>query len=471
MNKLIASPATRLLTAAGGFITALCAARELNETYDYYMRHLLNGFSNFLKLPIAVALLLFLVCAALFSLSVWNNRGKKMPFWRRADISYLAVLAWCAEFVCIFFVRRSRENSLRIFLLSLAVYTVFVLIAAEVLSRLRDKAIGKTLYWRRFFRLYPLKKPAGFLTALMLAGIVLYLCVLCPVSILRTEPYLYTRTSTNESFLLSPYSELPNAPNFTVYFFAIFALGALTYLCSFILTLSKEYEELNAEKVRAERFKAELITNVSHDIRTPLTSIINYVDILKALPVERADFTEYVAILDKKAARLKTLIGDLMEASKAGTGNLSVELKEIDLPEIVGQIAGEFEDRFIERDLTLVLRQPNQPVTARADSGHLWRVLENLFGNAAKYALPGTRVFAEIALAGSRPVFALKNVSQNPIDIPAETLAEQFMRGDRSRHTEGSGLGLYIAKSLVELMGGEFAVRASGDLFEVVIGF
>lgn len=469
MKKILASPATRLLAAAGGFIAAQCAARELNETYDYYMRHLLNGFLNFLKLPIAVALLLFLVCAALFSLSVWNNRGKKMPFWRRADISYLAVLAWCAEFVCIFFVRRSRENSLRIFLLSLAVYTVFALIAAEVLSRLRDKAIGKTLYWRRFFRLYPLKKPAGFLMALVLAGIVVYLCVLCPVNILRTDPYL--QTMDGRELLFSPFTDFPNPPDLTLYLFSLFALGALTYLCSFILTLSKEYEELNAEKVRAERFKAELITNVSHDIRTPLTSIINYVDLLKALPVERADFTEYVAILDKKAARLKTLIGDLMEASKAGTGNLSVELKEIDLPEIVGQIAGEFEDRFIERDLTLVLRQPEQPVTARADSGHLWRVLENLFGNAAKYALPGTRVFAEIALMGSRPVFALKNVSQTPIDIPAETLAEQFMRGDRSRHTEGSGLGLYIAKSLVELMGGEFAVRASGDLFEVVIGF
>ena len=469
MKKMLASPVIRLITVIGGFVAALCAVRDLSGTYNYYVGHFLGGFLNFLELPAAVALVLFLVCAVLFSLSVWNNSKKKTPFWRRVDISYLAVLAWCAEFVCIFFVRRSRENSLNVFFLSLAAYAVFVLFAAELLSRIRDKHLAKTLYWRRFFRRYTLKKPAGLLTALLLAGIVLYLCVLSPISVLRTEPYLYTAEG-RESVLLH-FTDFPSPPDFTVFLFSLFALGALTYLCSFILTLSKEYEELNAEKVRAERFKAELITNVSHDIRTPLTSIINYVDLLKNLPVERVDYAEYVAILDKKAARLKTLIGDLMEASKAGTGNMSVERKEINLPEIVGQIAGEFDDRFTERDLTLVLRQPEQSVSVMADNAHLWRVLENLFGNAAKYALPGTRVFAEISVMNAKPVFSIKNVSQNPIDIPAEALAEQFMRGDRSRHTEGSGLGLYIAKSLTELMGCVFTVRASGDLFEANIMF
>jgi len=236
--------------------------------------------------------------------------------------------------------------------------------------------------------------------------------------------------------------------------------------------MSAEYDKANAGKIRAERFKAELITNVSHDIRTPLTSIINYVDLLKALPVEHPDFTEYVGILDRKAARLKTLIDDLMEASKASTGNMNVDMREIDLCEIAGQIAGEFDEQFTERNLTLVLRQPDQPVTANADSGHLWRVLENLFGNMAKYALPGTRVFAEIGLCDGKPTISLKNTSQNPIDQSGgDMLTEQFIRGDRARQAEGSGLGLYIAKSLVELMGGRFEIRASGDLFEVEIAF
>jgi len=232
-----------------------------------------------------------------------------------------------------------------------------------------------------------------------------------------------------------------------------------------------EYDKANAEKVRAERFKTELITNVSHDIRTPLTSIINYIDLLKTLQIENTDFAEYVGVLDRKAARLKTLIDDLMEASKAGTGNMSVDLCEINLTEIMGQIAGEFDEQFAERGLTLVLRQPDQPVFTIADSRHLWRVLENLFGNAVKYSMPETRVFAEIILRDEGTVFTMKNTSKNHIDLSGDALTEQFMRGDRARLSEGSGLGLYIVKSLVELMGGRFAIHVTGDLFVVEVIF
>jgi len=246
---------------------------------------------------------------------------------------------------------------------------------------------------------------------------------------------------------------------------ALLLFNALSYFCAFVLGLSKDFEAANEEKLRAERFKAELITNVSHDIRTPLTSIISYVDLLKALPVEHDKFQEYIAVLDKKSARLSTLISDLMEASKAGTGNLPVHIEEIDLAEIAGQIAGEFDDGFARRGLTLVLRLPEQPVLVRADPAHLWRVLENLFGNAAKHALQGTRVFAELNQCDEQIVFSLKNTSQNPIDLNDDALMEQFIRGDRARNTEGSGLGLYIAKSLMERMGGQLAIEVDGDLF------
>ena len=150
---------------------------------------------------------------------------------------------------------------------------------------------------------------------------------------------------------------------------------------------------------------------------------------------------------------------------------MSVDFRNVDLSEIVGQIAGEFDDQFKEHGLTLVLRQPEQPVLANADNRHLWRTLENLFSNAVKYALPGTRVFAEIDLRDGSAVLSLKNTSQAPINQSGEALTEQFIRGDRARQTEGSGLGLYIAKSLVELMGGQLIIRASGDLFEVEIVF
>jgi signal transduction histidine kinase len=163
------------------------------------------------------------------------------------------------------------------------------------------------------------------------------------------------------------------------------------------------------------------------------------------------------------------LIGDLMEASKAGTGNVDVDMQEVDLIEMVGQVAGEFDDRFNEHDLTLVFRQGDEPVRLRADGRHLWRVLENLFGNIVKYALPGTRVFAEIAQRDDGVFLSLKNVSKNPLDVSGDALTEQFIRGDRARQTEGNGLGLYIAKSLVELMGGRFTIRATGDMFEAEV--
>jgi signal transduction histidine kinase len=158
-----------------------------------------------------------------------------------------------------------------------------------------------------------------------------------------------------------------------------------------------------------------------------------------------------------------------MDASKAGTGNVNVTLKPVDLTELVGQVSGEFNDLFIARNLTLALRQPGETVFAIADSRHLWRTLENLFSNTIKYSLAGTRVFAELSQSEEESVFTMKNTSKTPIDLSGDALTEQFIRGDKARESEGSGLGLYIAKSLVELMDGQFEIRTSGDLFEVEI--
>jgi signal transduction histidine kinase len=264
---------------------------------------------------------------------------------------------------------------------------------------------------------------------------------------------------------------------------ALAVAGVLNYLCYFISSQAERYEQANEEKLRAEHFKSELLASVSHDIRTPLTSIINYTDLLgKLSPPEgesgggvefEANFHEYVSVVSRKSARLKTLLNDLIEAAKLTSGNVPVTVENVDLGEIVGQVAGEWDDQFTERGLTLVLRQPEEPVMVEADRNHLWRVLENLFSNVSKYALSGTRVFSEITAPAqdAAATFTLKNTSEDPIDLPAEMLTEQFIRGDRSRHTEGSGLGLYIAKSSVEAMGGTFTIQADGDLFEAQIRF
>ena len=440
----------------GGYAASLSAVRGLSRSFSYYMARYIG---DFLRFGLTDSLIFFCVCFALYIFLVWkSDRPAAFRFMRRPDMMLLIVLAAVLFQACYSYVRYSGEAAALLLLPPLA-YAAVMLSAAETARRIRDKRVGETLYWLRFFRLYPLTRPVGLLMALLLPGI-----CLC-YWFVRPAPFMQSVFTGEYAVAARPLS------NVSLQFFFCFALSALTYFCAFVLSQSAEYDKANEEKIRAERFKSELIANVSHDIRTPLTAIISYVDLLKALPVDNPDFAAYTDILDKKAARLKTLIDDLMEASKAGTGNLSVELREIDLTEIVGQIAGEFDDQFGARDLSLVLRQPDAPVVVRADSRHLWRVLENLFANAAKYALPGTRVFAEIEQREGKPAFLLKNTSQAPIDMPGDVLTEQFIRGDLARHDEGSGLGLYIAKSLTELMGGCFTIRVSGDLFEVAAEF
>ncbi len=225
------------------------------------------------------------------------------------------------------------------------------------------------------------------------------------------------------------------------------------------------------ESVRSERMKTELITNVSHDIKTPLTSIINYVDLLKRENIPDPKIQGYLEVLEAKAQRLKVLTEDVVEASKASTGSITLNMTDLDFVELVNQVAGEFQERFQEKRLTLLLRLGQEPVIIRADGQRMWRVLENIFNNAVKYAMEGTRVYTEVDRKEASMEFSLKNISAEPLNISPDELTERFIRGDVSRNTEGSGLGLSIARSLTELQAGTFQVYVDGDLFKVVITF
>lgn len=225
------------------------------------------------------------------------------------------------------------------------------------------------------------------------------------------------------------------------------------------------------EQVRSERMKAELITNVSHDIKTPLTSIINYVDLIKREHPESPRIQEYLRILDQKSQHLKTLTEDLVEASKASTGNIAIDASDIDFVELAEQTNGEFEERFAARGLDLVAGLPKQPILIHADGQHLWRVLENLYSNAYKYAADHSRIYVDMTEKNGRVSFTIKNVSAHELNISPEELTERFVRGDVSRTTEGSGLGLSIAKSLTELQGGTFEIMIDGDLFKASVSF
>jgi len=498
--------AIRFISAAVGFTSAVSLVRAGNRTFNAQIGWLIGQWFNFGQAP---SFLLLSVCLAAFALSIWLARTNSMrssstqggnrerfnafppsghhaaagadfelirsnrPAYPVRRVDYLYLLAFCcAGFaacanVAWQLVRWGSNWAVtplmpgstwtNLVILPMIAYILALLALGELVARLRDGTLFSTIYWVRFFSVYSVWRPVGFSAMLLLAG---------------------------QLILLVAYFSAP-----LVLVFSLATLGAFTYCAAHMFNLEAEYDKASADKIQAERFKSELITNVSHDIKTPLTSIINYVDLLTAVGLQ-GQAKEYINVLVRKSSRLKTLIEDLMEASKAGTGNLRVEAQELNLAEIVGQVAGEFEDGFDERGLTLVIRQTEtanvcREATARAcaenaqpaqtmviaDSRHLYRTLENLFSNVTKYAQEGTRVFAEITpMPNDGTVhFTLQNTSAAPIEMSEGALTEQFIRGDRARHTEGSGLGLYIAKSLVELMGGGLDIQVVGDLFWVEV--
>ena len=225
------------------------------------------------------------------------------------------------------------------------------------------------------------------------------------------------------------------------------------------------------ESVKNERLKTDLITNVSHDIKTPLTSIINYVELLKREDFEDPKIRNYLQVLEEKSYRLKTLTEDVVEASKVSSGNISLEMMNLNLVELVNQTCAEFEEKFEARNLKMIMNLPAEPATIYADGRRMWRVLANVFNNAAKYAMEGSRVYVDLVQTGEEVQLTIKNVSEQPLNISADELTERFIRGDVSRSTEGSGLGLSIAQNLTKLQGGKFELYLDGDLFKVLIRF
>lgn len=225
------------------------------------------------------------------------------------------------------------------------------------------------------------------------------------------------------------------------------------------------------ERLKSERFKTELITNVSHDIKTPLTSLINYVDLLQKKDITQKERDEYLSVLERQSARLKKLIEDLIDASKASTGNLVVNMEACNIQILLTQTTGEFEEKLHSNQLELVTRNPDEPVTIQADNRHLWRIFDNLMNNICKYAQPGTRVYIDLEIEDNTVHIIFRNISRYALNFSGEDLMERFVRGDVSRNTEGNGLGLSIARSLAESMKGNLDIFIDGDLFKVVVSF
>ena len=228
--------------------------------------------------------------------------------------------------------------------------------------------------------------------------------------------------------------------------------------------LKQGMEKAINESIKAERLKTDLITNVSHDLKTPLTSIINYTDLLKKEKIENENAKKYIDILEKKSKKLKILTEDLIEVSKISSGNETVALEKIDFKELVLQANGEFAEKFEEKNLEVISNLPKEAVIVDLDGKKIWRVLENLYQNVYKYSLENTRVYVDL-IVNDHIVFTIKNISKEKLNIPPDELMERFIRGDSSRHTGGNGLGLSIAKDLSKLNGGTLSIQIDGDLF------
>ena len=294
-----------------------------------------------------------------------------------------------------------------------------------------------------------------FLLETILLVIVLYKIVKAIKNFIQVENKLKEIYEGNNQNKLKSYEFIPEFQNTVKY----------------INDISNGLDNAIQEKIKSERLKAELITNVSHDIKTPLTSIINYVDLLKKENIENEKAKEYIEILDNKSQRLKKLTEDLVEASKVSTGNISLKLEKINIVELLKQASGEFEDKFQKRGLKTIIDCKETEINIMADSRYMYRIIENLLSNISKYALENSRVYIDIKKIEKQVKIEVKNISKDKLNISAEELMQRFVRGDKSRTTEGSGLGISIAQNLTELQKGKFNLILDGDLFKVELIF
>jgi signal transduction histidine kinase len=350
-------------------------------------------------------------------------RGRYDSFWHVVCLTGLAVLAsygWCTTLV-----------------------------------RLRAGTIRRTVFWPRVFETLPLRQFSGIFILAVVIGGVLLLANGVRAVLSDAVNYAYALDTSLVSWLWAWFSGVA---------LPVLALAVVAVLCRDLIAITVAKERAVEARLREERFRAELITNVTHDIRTPLTSIVNYVDLIDKLDLDDPRLAEYTEVLGRKADRLKVLIGDLLEASRASAGNLPVRLEPIEVTEILGQIAGDFDDAFAARGLTWVGPAAGHDMV-EADGEHLWRILENLVGNVVKYAKPGSCVHADLHRLPGTVRLSISNRTAEPIFASADELLSQFVRGDAARHSEGSGLGLFIADRLARLMGASLTLGVDGDRF------
>ena len=498
-KPLYTAQSTRLYTLSDGSIYALTYTVDLlqvetSPTYSYLLLSWLTehtGLTIFLTALFA-ALALFFFCFLMASAGHWAGHEGIHLTW----LDKIPADVWLIVLLCTFFIgwEAFYYGWGRVFFCAALVPLVLLFLCAfaaqcKAGTVLRSALIARIarFLWRivrsLFLGLWRIAKSLPLIWKTALAGLILVFIEF----VLFLQDYYGT--------LAAPFLALKLAELLAVLYVAVnlrtlqkggekLARGDFSspidtkYLIGDFKRYGQELNDVQSgleqavqEQMKAEHLKTELITNVSHDIKTPLTSIVNYVDLLKKEDIPSPEAREYIAVLDRQSHRLKKLTEDLVEASKASSGVLNVDLQPTDVNVLFSQIEGEYQERLAACQLTLVTQPPAPGTVIRADSRLLSRVMDNLVSNICKYALPGTRVYVVSTLSREAVTISFKNVSRDELNISPDELMERFVRGDASRHTEGSGLGLSIARSLVQLQGGRFDLAIDADLFRADITF
>lgn len=446
-------------------------------------------------LPLSIIAVLVLLIMNCFLIGLRNENGEVIlnAFDKTPLLVALIILFILFMIGCGFLIALTSEN-LTLILSGTAIgavigYISFVFFLETIIKRIKSRTLFRNTITYRILRwikslITSMTRNANMTVKLILIFIAFGILNIIGFSLSISEPigifiliaiWVYAFAKMHQ--WLVRYIEIKNAineiymGNIEVHLDEKRYKGSLNSMAIQVNDIAGGLSNAIQEKLKSERLKTELITNVSHDIKTPLTSIINYVDLLKKekMPNEQAE--EYLNILDNKSQRLKRLTEDLVEASKASSGNIKLNIEKLNVNELLKQVSGEFEDKFKSRNLEEVMSLPEKNVYINADSRYMYRILENMYSNISKYAMDNTRVYIDVIPNNNRITIQMKNISKEKLNISTEELMQRFVRGDSARNTEGSGLGLSIATSLTTLQGGTFNIYLDGDLYKVIIEF
>ena len=488
------------ISEAGDFSVYTSLEEDVPYYYQYRTNKIIFDMAKILYkpalylLPISIIMVLSIIILNCFLIGLRNEKGEvKLNSFDKTPLIVALILIFILSMIgCGFLVALTSEN-LTVILTGVAigaviVYISFVFFLETIIKRIKSKTLFRNTITYRILRwikslITSMVRNSNMTVKLILVVVGFGVLNIIGFSLRREfigiviliATWIYGFIKIHQ--WLIRYSEIKNAINQIYMGNTELHLdenrykGSLHNMAVEVNDIAGGLSNAIQEKLKSERLKTELITNVSHDIKTPLTSIINYVDLLKKEEMPNEQAREYLTILDNKSQRLKRLTEDLVEASKASSGNIKLNMEKLNVNELLKQISGEFEDKFKARKLEEVMSLPEKSVYINADSRYMYRVLENMYSNISKYAMENTRVYIDVIPNNNRITIQMKNISKEKLNISTDELMQRFVRGDSARNTEGSGLGLSIATSLTTLQGGTFNIYLDGDLFKVIIEF